>query len=170
MVSYVDFEYFQSIHGDAVPETDFNRYSWEATKRIDSATTGVDGIKKLKVAFPTDEEDVEAIKRCACKIIAIAVKIKQAEEIANSARGYIQREDGSFQAKIVSSVSAGNESVSYSSSGVSGTATLIDKVLADKSAQKQLYDDTISEFLSGIHDANGVNLLYMGEYPYQVEE
>jgi len=46
-----------------------------------------------------------------------------------------------------------------------GTATLIDKCLADKEAQKQLYDDKIRDYLSGITDANGVNLLYMGIYP-----
>lgn len=45
------------------------------------------------------------------------------------------------------------------------TATLIDKCLADKEAQKQLYSDTIRDYLSGVADANGVSLLYMGMYP-----
>ena len=67
--------------------------------------------------------------------------------------------------KQVASKSAGNESISYVTSGSSGTATLIDKCLADKEAQKQLYDDKIRNYLSGITDANGVNLLYMGIYP-----
>ena len=47
----------------------------------------------------------------------------------------------------------------------SNTYTLIDKCLADKEAQKQLYSDTIRDYLSGVADANGVSLLYMGMYP-----
>ena len=65
----------------------------------------------------------------------------------------------------VASKSAGNESISYVTSSNTGTATLIDKCLADKEAQKQLYSDTIRDYLSGVADDNGVSLLYMGMYP-----
>lgn len=170
-MGYVDYEYYKSLYGDkAISEADFNRLSWDACRKLDIATTGIDNVKKLKVAFPEDEDDAEAVRRCVCKLIEIAAAIEQAEENARSAQGYITREDGSLQGKVVSSVSAGNESISYSASGGSSSAsTLIDAVLTDKAAQEQLYIDTIRDYLSGIADANGVNLLYVGRYPYRLE-
>ena len=63
--------------------------------------------------------------------------------------------------KVVSSVSAGNESISYSV----GSDTAINLAVKDLEARKKLIYATIREHLSGAKDANGVNLLYMGVYP-----
>uniref|UniRef100_A0AAU8B1B2 Head tail connector protein n=1 Tax=Dulem virus 35 TaxID=3145753 RepID=A0AAU8B1B2_9CAUD len=171
-MGYVDYEYYNSLYGDkAIPEADFNRLSWEACRMLDKATTGIDNVRKLKVAFPTDEDDAETVRRCACKLIDIANEIAAAEERIRSSQGLIQREDGTVINKLVASVSAGTESVSYATgSGNSSGSTLIDSVLADKGAQEQLYRDTIREYLSGVTDANGVNLMYMGRYPYLIKE
>lgn len=170
-MAYIDYEYYKTLFGDkAIPEQDFNRLVWDACKRIDNATTGVDNIKKLKVAFPTEEDDIEAVKRCVCEILTIGYKIEQAEARVESSQGYIELEDGTVMNKQVASRSAGNESISYVTSTSTNTATLIDKCLADKGAQKQLYSDTIREYLSGVTDANGVNLLYMGIYPVEKTE
>lgn len=171
-MTYIDYEYYKSLYGDkAIPEADFNRLSWDACRKLDIATTGIDNVRKLKIAFPEDEDDAEAVRRCVCKLIEIAAQIEQAEETARNAQGYVTREDGSLQGKVVSSVSAGNESISYSVSGGSSSAsTLIDAVLTDKSAQDQLYKETIRDYLSGVSDANGVNLLFMGMYPFGLEK
>lgn len=171
-MTYIDYEYYKSIYGDkAIPESDFNRLSWEAGRKLDIATTGIDNVKKLKAAFPVDEDDAETVRRCACKLIEIAASIEQAEETARRAQGYITREDGTVISKQISSVSAGNESISYVTSGGSSSgATLIDKALSDKDVQERLYRDTITEYLSGVADANGVNLLFMGAYPCRLEQ
>lgn len=170
-MGYVDYEYYKSLYGEkAVPEADFNRLSWDACRKMDIATTGIDNVKKLKVAFPVDEDDAETVKRCVCELVSISYKLEQAEETALNAQGYITREDGTVINKQVSSVSAGNESISYVTSGGSfSSATLIDKALSDKDVQKRLYRETITEYLSGIADANGVNLLFMGPYPCRLE-
>lgn len=170
-MGYVDYEYYKSLYGDkAIPKADFNRLSWDACRKLDIATTGIDDVKKLKVAFPVDEDDAEIVKRCACELVSIACKLEQAEETARSAQGYITREDGTVINKQVSSVSAGNESISYVTSGASSSGTtLIDKALSDKDEQERLYRDTITEYLSGVTDANGVNLLFMGPYPCRLE-
>lgn len=167
-MDYIDYEYYKVIYGD-IPEADFNRLSWEAFRKMDVATTGLGNVKKLKVAFPTDEEDAEAVRRCAGALVSELYKLQQAEESARSAQGYIQHEDGSLQGKVVSSVSAGNESISYSVNGSSGSKTAIDQILSDKAAQEQYFNNIIIEYLSGIADSNGVNLLYMGQYPYRLE-
>lgn len=169
-MAYISYEYYKSLYGDkAIPEADFNRLSWDACRKLDVATTGIDNVKKLKVAFPVDEDDAETVRRCACKLIEIASEIAAAEERIKSLHGLVEREDGTVTSKLVSSISAGTESISYATGGTSGGSTLIDSVLADKGAQEQLYRDTISEYLSGVADANGVNLLYMGKYPYRLE-
>ena len=43
---------------------------------------------------------------------------------------------------------------------------MISKALVDFAVKEKLFRDTIREYLSGVSDANGVNLLYMGVYPY----
>lgn len=166
-MGYVDYEYYKSLYGDkAIPEADFNRLSWDACRRLDIATTGIDNVKKLKVAFPVNEGDAETVRRCVCELVKISDRLERAEETARSAQGYITREDGTVVNKQVSSISAGNESISYvTSGGLSSSATLIDKALSDKDVQERLYRDTITEYLSGVADANGVNLLFMGKYP-----
>lgn len=169
MARYVDYERYAALYGDSLSAQEFDRLAWEACRTLDAATTGVDGVKKLKIAHPVDEEDAEAVQRCACELVNVLYRLRQAEEAANDARGYIRREDGSLRGKLVSSVTAGNESVSYGSGGLNG-ATVLDKALADGAVRKKLFDDKITEYLSGVADANGVGLLYMGEYPYGLEE
>ena len=164
---YVDYEFYKKLYGtDAVSESEFNRFSWDASKKIEYYTTGADGVKKLQVAFPTDD-GAESVKRCTCALIDLMSNINQAEHNLHSATGFIQKEDGTMQGKVVSSVSAGNESISYSAK--TSNTTLIDQAVSDRKAREQLFADTIKEHLSGVADSNGVNLLYMGTYPYVVK-
>lgn len=141
---------------------DFKRLSFEAEQHIDRLTTGADGVKKLKVAFPTDTDSAAAVKHCAAKIINILFQIQEAEKSASMGRGYEQTANG-LQGKVVSSVSSGNESISYTTGNAS--KTVIDMAVADISVKNRIVRDTVSTMLSGVSDANGVNLLYMGVYP-----
>ena len=163
---YISLDYYQSLYGE-IPEADFKNLSWEACRKLDVLTTGVDGVRKLKVAFPTDEEDAESVKRCACAVLNMLYQLKQAEDTAKTASGFIETANG-LQGKIISSVSAGNESISYATG--STFDTLYSQAASDKTVQDQLLSDTIHEYLSGIPDANGVNLLYMGPYPCRLEK
>lgn len=167
-MAYIDYEYFTSIYGE-IPETDFNRLSWEASRKIDVYTSGIDGVRKLKIAFPTDEDSAEAVKRCVCKLIQVMQEIEEAETSARQASGYVETENG-LKGKVISSVSAGNESISFAVGSNAGTKTIFDEAISNKAAQEQLFRDTIYDYLSGISDANGVNLLYMGRYPYWIEK
>lgn len=161
MASYVDYEFYKGLYGeDAISEPEFNRLSWEACRRVDVVT-----LNKLKFAFPTNEDDAETVRRCVCKLIEIAAQIETANKRVTEAQGYIQDAGtGALRGKVISSVSSGSESISYTAKAESGS-TLIDAVLSDKSAQDRLYRDTIREYLSMVPDANGVNLLYAG-IPY----
>ena len=163
-MAYVDYEYYKSLYGEekAIPEADFTRLHWDAEREIDKATTGIDGIRKLQVAFPTNDYDAEAVRRCVCELINFIYKLELAEIAANLARQYTEREDGSLQGRVVSSVSAGNESISYS------VGKAVDTAISDAIKSARNKELEVSKFimskLRGIADANGVNLLYSGGY------
>ena len=159
-MGYVDYEYYKSICGDSMPETDFNRLSWESCHRIDTLT-----LNKLKFAFPTNEDDAETVRRCVCKLIDIAAQIEAANKRVSEGQGYtIDQATGMMIGKIITSKTSGSESISVSAKAESGSS-LIDAVLSDKAEQDKLYRDTVREYLSFVGDANGVNLLYAGAYP-----
>lgn len=168
MAKYIDYEFYKSLYGEkAIPEADFNRLLWDAERKIDKATSGVDGVRKLQVAFPTSDYDAEAVKRCVCALVEFLKQIEDAERNANSVGQYVERADGSLQGKVVSSVSAGNESISYAV-GKSAETSISNAI---KSLQDR--DVTVYAFIAsrlyGVSDANGVNLLFGGRYPYRVE-
>ncbi len=161
-MSYIDIEYYVSLYGD-IEEGRFNRLSFHASRKIDQHTTGVDGVKKLRVAFPKAEYDAEAVKRCAANLVSYLSQIDDAETAASISRGY-DKTDLGLQRKIVSRVEAGNEAISYSES--TGPDTIIDKAVSSRADREILISNVIKEYLSGVTDANGVNLLYMGPYPH----
>ena len=167
-MAYVNYEYYKSLYdGEELKETDFNRLVWDAERELDKATTGVDGVRKLQIAFPTKEYDSETVKRCACALVYFLHQIELAEKNANSVGQYMERADGSLQGKVISSVSAGNESISYAVGKSSDTAisTAI-KSVKDRDLTVYAF---IASRLSAVSDANGVNLLFAGRYPYRVE-
>lgn len=167
-MAYVDFEYYKTLYSEkAVSEADFNRLSWDAEREIDKATSGVDSVRKLKVAFPTNEEDAEAVKRCVCALVDFLNQMETAERNANSVGQYTERADGSLQGKVVSSVSAGNESISYAVGKSADTA--ISNAIKDLQSKEVAIHQLIASRLSGVSDANGVNLLFGGKYPYRLE-
>lgn len=148
-MAFVDYEYYCGLYGtDAINEQTFNRVLWNAEKLVCDYTTGVDGICKARETFPINIEDVEAVKRCVCELVCLMEQIDKANAEAVSG-------------KVVSSVSAGNESISYSVNG-----GLIGAVLSDKTAQDKLFKDTVEKYLRGTKDKNGVNLLFAGVYPF----
>lgn len=161
-MAYIDLEYYTSLYGEIFIK-DFERLSWDACRKLDAETTGIDGVKKLKVAFPTDEDDAEAVKRCACALVNTMAEIEKAEKSAAAARGYEETEGG-MRGKVISSMSAANESISYATSAIN-SATAIDKAVSNMADRNALFSSIIRDYLSGVTDANGVCLLYMGPYP-----
>ena len=76
---YIEYEYYKTLYGDkALAENEFNRLSWDAEREIDKATCGIDGVKKLKVAFPTNRYDAEVVKRCVCDLIDFLSQLEKA--------------------------------------------------------------------------------------------
>lgn len=150
---YIDYEYYKALYGDkALAETDFNRLSWDAEREIDKATSGIDAVRKLKVAFPTNRYDAEIVKRCICDLIDFLSQFEKAQNTMVNDGG------------IIASKSAGNESISY----VNGD-TVVTSALRSARGKEIAICGLITERLRDVKDANGINLLYLGSYPYRVE-
>ena len=158
---YITFEEYIAIY-DPIDEAIFNRLAFDACRVLDIHTTGIDNVKKLRRFFPTDDYDVKAVKHCAAKIINLLYQIQQAENAAMEAIGYESTEQG-MRGKVISSVSAGNESISYSTGNASTTA--VSEAVKDPSAKEKLMTKAVWDGLRGVDDANGISLLYMGDYP-----
>jgi hypothetical protein len=156
---YITYEEYTALY-DPIEEKVFNQLVYDACRHIDRHTTGIDGVKKLKIAFPTDDDSVQAIKRCAARITNLLVQLMEAEKSASMGRGYAEN-GNTLQGKVVSSVTSGSESISYSMPKDAS----IDKAAADKGEASKLICATIRDYLSGVTDANGIYLLYMGRYP-----
>ena len=154
---------YRSFGGADIDSVTFARLSWLARKKLKYYTTGVDGYSKLKHAFPVDPDDAESVKRCMCEVVSLLNQIEAAEQLADAVRGYTETENG-LQRKVISRVESGNEAISYMEG--SGISSAIDAAVSDTFAREKLLRDTIREYLSGVSDANGVNLLFMGRYPH----
>ena len=152
---YITLEEYTQLY-DATDEKAFARNGSEACRIMDQYTTGVDGFKKLKQAFPVDADDEAAVKHCAARLINLLCQIEQAQSFG----GYEATEQG-VRGRVISSVSSGTESISYATNAV----TAIEKAASDRTVKDAMITNIIRGGLSGIRDANGVNLLFMGSYP-----
>ena len=95
-----------------IPENIFERLAIEACCTMDKYTTGLDNVRKLKEAFPVDEDAENAVKFTAARLVNTLYQIYEAEQAASMGRGYVETENG-LQRKIISRVEAGNEAISY---------------------------------------------------------
>lgn len=152
---YADHNYYINLYG-AIEEATYNRIAWLAAKELDRYTTGADGYAKLRNALPTGEGE-EAVKRCECAVVNLLWKIERLTAHGDGVAGI----SGAATAGPVASVSSGSESISYAQGG-----TMINAAASDVSARNAIIGETVREYLSGVKDANGVNLLFMGVYPY----
>lgn len=158
---YITLEFYTQLY-DTIDEKVFNRLCFDACRVMDIHTTGIDNVKKLKRFFPTDSDAVSAVQHCAAKLTNLLVQIHEAEAASAVGREYTETAQG-LQRKIISRVESGNEAISYSE--VKNTDSTIDAAVADKTVRDKLLAETIREYLSGVEDCNGVNLLFRGEYP-----
>ena len=163
---YITFDDYKQLY-EPIEERVFNLLAYDACRMMDIHTTGIDNVKKLKLYFPADEDDVQSVKRCAAKLVHFLNQIREVEMAVNLGKGYEVTEQG-IRGKKISSVSAGNESITYAD-GYSNASiaflTEAESAAKDKSVKDKLVAGIIWECLSGVEDANGVNLLFMGRYP-----
>lgn len=162
MAFYVDFDHYKSIYGSrAIAEEDFIFFIRSAQRQLDLATTG-----KLKFAFPVDVNAAESVKDCLCELVNVLYKIAMIESSNLESQGTtIDETTGAIRGRVMTSKSSGSESISYSATAARADDSTYMRAAAEPNARKRLLKDTVDEFLTGVADNNGVNLLYLGPYP-----
>ena len=161
---YTDSEMYAALFPDDNVVGDWFRLSWEVSALMDRLTSGVDGIKKLTVYPPTGDDET-SVKMCACNLVHLMHRIELLEQAAEQASALVTDADGTTHGAVVSSKSAGNESISYATGTSASKGTILSVAASDPLTRDKLLRDTAIAHLSGVRDANGVGVLYGGAYP-----
>lgn len=153
---YLTYADFCRVYGTEISVADFERFEFEAELEVDRYTTTIDNVKKLRVAFPTDRVDAEAVKRCVGKLVDVLYRFNVADTKSISASGDVA-------GGAIASVSSGSESISYNTSA---SASALAEANKSDVKRAEFTASIVRHYLSGREDANHVNLLYGGVYPH----
>ena len=148
------FAEYKALYGGELDQAGYDRLAWQAKRAMDSVTTGVDGVRKLDAAPPEEEYGAQAVKRCQMALVHL---LHETEAVA----GTVTREDGTVTSRAVTSISAGAESITFAAPAGAN---------AGGAERQGALRETAEEYLDGVADANGVPLLYGGQYPVKLEE
>lgn len=165
-MAYCDYDFYTNKYlGNVITEADFPRLSERASDKLDRLTfdrlsMSEDGTISTSIVYatheavePLDEKTSSKVKKAVCKIAETLNDIEMYEKASRESVGYEQTENGQ-RGKVISSVSSGSESISYSVKETSNS--IVGAVLTDKKAQERLFYDIAVEYLSG------TGLLYAG--------
>lgn len=144
-MAYADYEFYTDVYsGSTIAEPDFERMANRASRLVDVVTH-----RRLFNAYPEDEYTDLQIKMCVCDIADKMMEIDKYNKAAAL--------DESGNASLVKSVSAGSESITYST-----TDTKYAELSKDDSKARAYYRSIVTDYLQGLADANGIHLLYAG--------
>lgn len=146
--------YVEEYFGNEIPLDDINKYLSRASDELDTLTYG-----RLIKAYPTEQIYDEKVQKAVCAVAECLYKI---EEQRKAVAARIDT-DGKYTGPI-SSIKAGEESVSYTS--VNSSSSVYSAAAASKEAQNQLIAETAARYIANVSDANGINLLYAGGEAY----
>ncbi len=146
--------YVEEYFGNEIPLDDINKYLSRASDELDTLTYG-----RLIKAYPTEHIYDEKVQKAVCAVAECLYKI---EEQRKAVASRIDT-DGKYTGPI-SSIKAGEESVSYTS--VNSSSSVYSAAAASKEAQNQLIAETAARYIANVPDANGINLLYAGGEAY----
>ena len=142
----------------AMTPAQFNLFERQAERVLDVLTTGLDNVHKLYDYFPTKARDVQNVTDAMCHLTNLLYQIDLAERAYTLSVGA----DGLVSSNVVNSRSSGSESISYANN----ISTSVLDASKSEASKRNLLERTARFYLAGTEDKNGVNLLYMGAYPY----
>ncbi len=146
--------YVEEYFGNEIPLDDINKYLSRASDELDTLTYG-----RLIKAYPTEQIYNEKVQKAVCAVAECLYKI----EVQRKAVAARIDTDGKYTGPI-SSIKAGEESVSYTS--VNSSSSVYSAAAASKEVQNQLIAETAARYIANVPDANGINLLYAGGEAY----
>lgn len=163
-MAYTDFEFYATTyHGNVVPESDFPRISDRASDFLDVIT-----FDRLVDGLPSDERAATKVQKAVCAVSDKLYELELADKQALSAAagGTSSSGSGGATSGVITSRSAGSESISYASSSemANGAKTwsAVYQAAGDEEATNNLLSSAARLYLTGVRDDKGVLLLYAG--------
>lgn len=163
-MAYTDFEFYATTyHGNVVPESDFPRIADRASDFLDVIT-----FDRLVDGLPSDERAATKVQKAVCAVAEKLYELELAEKQALSAAagGTSSSGSGGATSGVITSRSAGSESISYASpsemANGAKTWSAVYQAAGDMQKTNKLLEETAKAYLMGVRDNHGVPLLYAG--------
>ena len=157
-MAYTDYGFYTNKYfGDVVPELDFQKYAERASNRIDRIT-----FDRIAHMHQDDPKMNKKIQEATCAVAEALYQIDIAKRASMEAFERIHQEDGTVTGKVVSSVSSGSESRTYATGPSGNTSNIYAQAAMDKKTENMVIYQTAVEYLSGVTDDEGRNVLYAG--------
>lgn len=164
-MAYADYEFYTtSYFGSVVPETDFPRLAEKASDFIDTMT-----FNRLVDGLPVNERSQKRIKKAVCSLAELMYQIELAEKNATNAAvsgTSTAIGSGGSTTGIVTSVSSGNESISYATPQQIGASakewSAVYAAAGDVQKMNDLLYKTALPLLMGVRKDDGIPILYAG--------
>ena len=163
-MAYTDFTFYENTyHGNVIPADDFERIADRASDFLDVIT-----FDRLVGGLPSDERAATKVQKAVCAVSDKLYELELADKQALSAAagGTSSSGSGGATSGVITSRSAGSESISYASpsemANGAKTWSAVYQAAGDEEATNNLLYSAAKLYLMGVKDNNGVNLLYAG--------
>lgn len=163
-MAYADYEFYtKSFFGNVVPESDFMRLAERASDFIDTLT-----FDRLTGGLPTPEKYQKRIKKAVCAVAEIyyQLDLAQKQALAAASGASTVTDANGTTTGIITSKSAGSESISYATAQQTGAAakewSAAYSAAGDTKATNKLLCDAAIPYLTGVVTDDGTPLLYAG--------
>ena len=157
-MAYTDYAFYKNeYYGNVVSETDFPKYADRASDRVDEIT-----FDRLADGLPSDSRANKKVQKAVCSVAETLYQIDSIKNTLLSNLGTVETEDGKVTGKTVSSVTAGSESITYSTGMSDASKTVYAQAAMDKKVENILLQQSAGQYLYGVKDDKGEYLLYAG--------
>ena len=162
-MAYTDFEFYATTyHGNVVPEADFPRIADRASDFLDVIT-----FDRLIDGLPDNDRAKTKVQKAVCAVAEKLYELELADKQALSAAGGTSSSGaGGATSGVITSRSAGSESISYASlsemANGAKTWSAVYQAAGDEEATNNLLYSAARLYLTGVRDDKGVLLLYAG--------
>ncbi len=163
-MAYTTFTFYeQTYHGNVVPAEDFDRIADRASDFLDTIT-----FDRLAGGLPSDERAATKVQKAVCAVCDKLYQLELADKQALSAAagGTSSGGSGGATSGVITSRSAGSESISYASPSEMANGakvwSAVYKAAGDMQKTNKLLEDAVRWYLTGVRNDDGVLLLYAG--------
>jgi hypothetical protein len=163
-MAYADYEFYtKSFFGNVVPESDFMRLAEISSDFLDTLT-----FDRLTDGLPTPEKYQKRIKKAVCAVAEIyyQLNLAQKQALAAASGASAVTDVNGTTTGIITSKSAGSESISYATAQQTGAAakewSAAYSAAGDTKATNRLLSDAAMPYLIGVVTDDGIPILYAG--------